>query len=284
MTALTASNPDRTGLTPSRFNNFPVAASTTIFMGAMVVLNYLGQAIPAASLLQGHMRVRGVATGRLRPGSNSPVDQNDATAVSAGDYNVQVETGVFSFSNGAVATGGAATDTIVAADVGGLAYAIDDDTVSRDSLDGNRPCVGEIKCINDDGTIAVEITGQRWYSRVEQFKADADLSALRNSQVKWADSSGAGRVASSATNTSQTVGILINAPDAANKVALVVILGPAPCKVGASNITSADRVAATTAGASIAAGAAKTFVGSAMESGLSTETKMVYVAPGVMPA
>jgi len=107
---------------------------------------------------------------------------------------------------------------------------------------------------------------------------------LRNSQVKLDDSSGAARVDSGATDTTRTIGILINAPDAANKVAFVVTAGPAPCVVGGSGITAADKVAATTAGASIAAGAAKTFVGHALETGTSTQTKMVFVQPGVMPA
>ena len=284
MTALTASQPDRQGLTASRFNKYPVAASTTIYMGAMVVLNYLGQAIPAASSLQGHMRVVGVATGRLQPGANGPVDANDATAASAGDYDVQVETGVFLFANGAVATGGAATDTIVSADIGSNAYAIDDNTVSRDSLDGNRPCVGEIKAITDDGLIAVEIKGGRWFSRVEQFKADADLSSLRNTQVKLANSSGAARVAAATADTDQTIGIVINAPDAAGKVALVVISGPAPLLVGAGGITAGENASSTAGGAAVVAGAADNFVGKALETGTSGQTKMCLVQPGLVKA
>jgi len=286
MTALTAENPI-TGLTPSRFNSFPVAAATTIFQGAMVVLNYLGQLIPAASLLQGHMRVIGVSQGRAAPGSNVLDGTNNAVAVSAGDYNAIIEAqGVFNFVNGSASNGGAATDTIVAADIGGYAYAIDDATVSRDSLNSNRPCVGIIRCINDDGSIAVFISGDRWAPNVTLYegKADGDLSALRNSQVKIDDASGVGRIDSGATDTTRTVGILINAPDAAGKKALVVMGGPAPCVVGAGGITAGDKVAATTAGASVAAGAAKTFVGHALETGTSAQTKMVYVQPGVMPA
>jgi len=158
MTALTASQP-RVGLQPHIYNYFPVAASTTLYQGAMLVLNYLGQLIPAASSLQGHMRVIGVASGRVQPGSHGPTDANDATAVSAGDYDTEVETGRFAFANGSASNGGAATDTIVAADIGSYAYAIDDNTVSRDSLDCNRPCVGRILDIQDDGLVAVEITG-----------------------------------------------------------------------------------------------------------------------------
>jgi len=283
MTALTASEP-RTSLTEHIFNYYPVAASTTIYQGAMLVLNYLGQLIPAASSLQGHMRVIGVASGRVQPGSHGPVDANDATAVSAGDYDAEVEIGRFAFANGSASNGGAATDTIVGADIGCLAYAIDDNTVSRDSLDNNRPVVGKILDIQDNGLVAIEITGERWFSTVIGYKADADLSLLRNSQVKFDDSSGAARIDSATTDTTRTVGILINAPDAANKVALVVTNGPAPCVVGGSNITAGNLVAATTAGASISAGAAKTFVGVALETGTSAQTKMVLVMPGVMPA
>jgi len=283
MTALTASQP-RVGLTESVYNYFPLAASTTIYQGAMVVLNYLGQVIPAASSLQGHCRVIGVSSGRVQPLSHGPVDSNDAVAVSAGDYYAEIESGRFAFANGAVANGGAATDTIVAADIGSLAYALDDNTVSRDSLDGNRAVVGRILDIQDDGLVAVEITGERWFSRVEQFKANADLSTLRNTQVIWANSSGAGRIAAATSDTVYTIGILINAPDAAGKVALVVTYGPAPCLVGSGGITAADNVSSTAGGASVVAGAADSYVGKAMETGTDAQTKMVYVQPGIARA
>ncbi len=283
MTALTASQP-RTALAEHIFNYYPVAASTTIYQGAMVVLNYLGQLIPAASSLQGHMRVVGVASGRVQPGSHGPTDANDATAVSAGDYDAEIETGRFSFANGSTANGGAATDTIVAADIGSNAYAIDDNTVSRDSLDGNRACVGRILDIQDDGLVAVEITGARWFSRVEQFKANADLSTLRNTQVIWADSSGAGRIAAATSDTVYTIGVLINAPDAAGKVAYVVTYGPAPLVVGAGGITAGENASSTAGGASVVAGAADSFVGKALETGTSAQTKMVYVQPGIARA
>ena len=283
MTALTVEQP-RNALTEHIFNYYPVAASTTIYQGAMVVLNYLGQLIPAASSLQGHMRVVGVASGRVPPGSHGPVDANNAVASSAGDYDAEIETGHFAFANGSSSNGGAATDTIVGADIGSNAYAIDDNTISRDSLDGNRPCVGRILDIQDDGLVAVEITGARWFSRVEQFKANADLSTLRNTQVIWTDSSGVARIAAATSDTVRTVGVLINAPDAAGKVALVVTLGPAPLVVGAGGITAGENASSTAAGASVVAGAADNFVGQAMETGTSAQTKMVYVAPGIAKA
>jgi hypothetical protein len=273
MTALAASK-SMTALTPSRFNAYDVAAATTIYLGAMVVLNYLGQAVPAASLLQGHMRVVGVSAGRLPKGRWSGVDADDAVAVSAGDYRVQVEAGKFNFVNGAT------TDAITAADIGGWAYAMDDATVSRDSKEGNRPCVGEIKAITDDGLITVEITGQRWHSRVESFKADADLSALRNTIVRFDNASGVARAESATADTDSLMGVLINAPAAANAMALVVTNGPAPLLVGAGGITAGENASSTAGGAAIVAGAADAFVGRMMETGTSAQTKMVYVQPG----
>lgn len=283
MTALAASKP-MTSLVEHRYNYYSIAASTTLYQGAMVVLNYLGQVIPAASSVQGHCRVVGIMSGRVTALSNGPVDSNDAVAVSAGDYYAEIETGRFAFENGTASNGGAATDTIVAADIGSNAYAMDDATVSRDSLDGNRPCVGRIVTIQDDGKIVCEITGERWFSTVHQLKANADLSALRNTIVKFADSSGAARVAGATADTDQMFGVLINAPDAANKVALVVTAGPAPLVVGAGGITAGENASSTAAGAAIVAGVADNYVGRMMETGTSAQTKMVLVQPGIAKA
>lgn len=288
MTALAASNTNLQRLNDSRYNTYPLAASTTIYQGAMVVLNYLGQAIAASGALgalQGHLRVVGVSAGRLQPGKNGPVDADTAAATLAGDYDVLVETGKFTFVNGSASNGGAATDTITSADIGCYAYAQDDQTVSRDGLSGTRPVVGVIKEVCDDGRIAVEITGERWspLSTVIAIKAGADFSSLRNTIVKLEDDTDA-RVVPATADTDALFGIIINAPAAANAVAWVITAGPAPCLVGASGIAAGANVTSTAGGASIAASTADKFVGKALQDGASGETQMVYVQPGIMPA
>lgn len=288
MTALAASNVSVNRITDSRYNTYPVAASTTIYQGAMVVLNYLGQAINASGALgalQGHLRVVGISAGRLQPGTNNPVDADTATAVSAGDYDVLVETGKFSFVNGSASNGGAATDTITAADIGCYAYAQDNQTVSRDGLSGTRPVVGVIKEVLDDGRIAVEITGERWspLSTVLQIKAGADFTGLINTIVKLEDATAA-RVVPATADTDALFGIILNIPTAAGQVAWVVTAGPSPLLVGASGISAGANVTSTAGGAAIAASTTDKFVGKALQDGASGETQMVYVQPGINPA
>jgi hypothetical protein len=261
------------------YRSFPVGAAQKLFGGAMLVLNAAtGVAQETSGTIEGHLRVIGVARGQLLKGTNTNVqaDNADNTSGAAGDINVLAEVGCFTFVNDATAP-------LAAADVGADCFAVDDATVSKDSSQGNRACAGVFRGLADDGRAIVEVgtTGSRWYSEVLEIKANADLSTLQNTQVKISNSAGVGRAASATANTDFTVGVLINAPAAAGAVAYIVINGVAPCKVGASNIVAADVCTATAAGATLATvTAGHRYVGQALESGSSGETKMILVNPG----
>lgn len=65
--------------------------------------------------------------------------------VADGDETVEVQAGTFNFANSAGA------DAITAADIGNLAYIVDDETVARTSAGGTRAPAGPIEVVDDEG-------------------------------------------------------------------------------------------------------------------------------------
>lgn len=115
--------------TPSRNGkvfSFPVAASTTIFQGALCQLDAAGNLIPASA---GSDHVGGFRA--LETVANS----GDAAAV-----NCQVEAGTFCFVNG---------DSITKAQIGDAAYGYSDDTVKKTA--SGLSVVGKIVDVSSDG-------------------------------------------------------------------------------------------------------------------------------------
>lgn len=127
MTALSAARntPERTG--PTRA--YPLAASTTVYQGGLGVLDggYLKPGRTATGL---------VAVGRI---------ERTATAVAAGDEQVDVRPGVFPWSNSTSA------DLIEQDDAGKLAYIVDDQTVALTSASNTRSVAGRIVAVDDTG-------------------------------------------------------------------------------------------------------------------------------------
>jgi len=281
MTALAGPSELVTTQGPARYFSAPVAASQTLYQGAMLILDAdAGTAKEAPATLSGHLRVVGVCRGALAKGTRSGVTASNAdnASGSAGDINVLIERGIFSFVND---TAGAGLGTLAAADVGCDCYAIDDATVSLDSNRGNRALAGTFLGLDDNSRAIVEVGmgGRFGKVTVRQFVANADLSALQHTIVKLADDTGAAEVASATAITDEVVGILINTPTA-GQIALVVTEGPAPCVTAAGGTTAGARVTSTTAGAALTCTTADSHVGSALETGTSGQTKMVYVQTG----
>ncbi len=108
---------------------FPVAASTTIFQGGLVVLA-AGYAAPGS-----------VATGLIAVGRA----EHSATAVAAGSATVEVRRGVFRFGNSAT------TDLIAQADVGADCYIVDDQTVAKTNGTNTRSRAGKVVAVDADG-------------------------------------------------------------------------------------------------------------------------------------
>lgn len=109
-----------------------VAASKTIYAGALVARDASGYATPGAT-----------ATGIL--GIGRAEAQADNSAGSDGDVSVDVRRGVFRFANSAAA------DEITAAEVGTDCYIVDDQTVAKTDGTGTRSVAGKVFDVDSDG-------------------------------------------------------------------------------------------------------------------------------------
>lgn len=127
MTALSAprNTPQRVGDVLA----FPVAAATTIHQGSLVVLD-AGYAAPGST-----------ATGLIAVGRA----EGSATAVSAGDAQVEVRRGVFRFANSS------AGDLVAQADVGADCFIVDDQTVAKTNGTNTRSRAGKVVAVDADG-------------------------------------------------------------------------------------------------------------------------------------
>lgn len=281
MTARTSANPGVGRIDESRYMVFQVKASTTIYQGSMVVIDpALGSAYEVASSLQGHLRVVGVAAGSVAKGTTGPVTTDNAIAVSAGDVSVQVEHGKFTFVNHS------GIDALAAADIGMPCYAVDNQTVGKGSLFGNRALAGIFLGLHTDGRAIVRVGGDDWNrfsGLVYVLKSNADLSALQFSQVKLTDDTGNAEVSGATGATDEVLGILLNAP-ASGDNAIVAVSGFAPCVVGSAGVTSGAAFNATTAGAQLTSAAAKHVTGLSLETGTSGQTKMTILRSGQIAA
>jgi hypothetical protein len=116
---------------------YPVKAATRINGGSIVATDTSGRAVPASA--DASLRVRG----RARVAAD-----NTAVGAADGDVTVEIEAGCFFYTNG---------DSITAADIGKMLYAIDDQTVAKSSSGGTRPKVGELIQMPDSGSGKVAV-------------------------------------------------------------------------------------------------------------------------------
>lgn len=120
MTALTA---DRSTLSrPGDQVVHPVAAGVRIFAGALVALTATGFATPATSVTG----LRGLGRARQQ------IDNRDGAD---GAQSILVDRGVFGWAN---------AGDVTRSDIGGTAYAVDDQTVAADDGTGTRSAIGTI--------------------------------------------------------------------------------------------------------------------------------------------
>ena len=127
--------------------NDPVAASTTLHTGALACLNSEGNLVPGSE--SATLKARGV------------VVEGVANTGSAGAQRCETRAGCFNFKNSA------STDLITRADIGGVAYIVDDETVAKTSATNTRSPAGRIADVNEDGvwvdigaqSITVTVTG-----------------------------------------------------------------------------------------------------------------------------
>lgn len=142
MAALTADRP-RSHTDPTASDTFPVAASTTIWAGAIVALNTSGYAIPATDTVG--LTVVGIATKKA--------DNSDG---SNGEVDVVCDSG--QLERELAATG------LTQAQLGQPVFVSDDQTVTDGSLDGgadNNVFVGTLANIPSAGRAGVRILQSR---------------------------------------------------------------------------------------------------------------------------
>lgn len=136
MVALTAERD--TKQRPGTVFNRGVAASVTIYKGAMVALNASGWLVPFTAATG--LRADGVAQATVT-----------GTAV-AGEVTCEVERGVYRFTNSTAA------DAITRADIGNDCFGVDDDQVARTNGGNTRSVAGRIEDV-DAGGVWVRFTG-----------------------------------------------------------------------------------------------------------------------------
>lgn len=268
----------------TQFVLLPVAASSAILHGALVMLDLATGGVVkcptgAAGTFNGHNPIVGVCRGGVPKGGNAKTSDDASNSSGAlGDVLCIVETGVFPFANDA-------TTALAAAHIGGPCFAVDDNTVSADSLCYNRPQAGiflGLDLVTSKPLVRVGVDPGP--SRIHRLLANADLSSLQNTAVKIISDSGVGEFASQATDTGLVSGILINAPAAATAMAIVVTHGPAPAKAGAAGYVCGTELMVTTGGALIAATAAKVVVGMALETATNGQVRSIFVQPRQLAA
>jgi len=115
----------------------PVAAATLIYMGALVMLDTSGNAVPGAATAT--LKARGFAKFKADNSSGAAGDIDVETIVAAGEM--------------ANSAGG---DEITAADIGNACFVVDDQTVAKTSSGGTRPVAGRIEEVTADGRVVVK--------------------------------------------------------------------------------------------------------------------------------
>lgn len=130
MTALTQDKPTarRDGTSVA----YPVAASVTLYAGAMVCLDRHGYAVPA-----GHASANSPIMGIAQTGID--------TQTTAGNATVTLERGVFLFDNDT-----SNSHKVTPLYIGTTVYALDDQTVTVNSNSNSRKAAGTVLALDND--------------------------------------------------------------------------------------------------------------------------------------
>lgn len=252
--------------------SLPVAASTKIYAGSLVVLN-AGYAAPATAALGL------VAVGKAL----STVDNSSG---SAGDLSIEVQIGAFRFEN---STSG---DAIAQANVGAICYLADDQTVALTSNAGARSVAGQIVSLDSSGVWVLVGVGN-----IELL----NVAALKQAQYMKVAADGAAGTATTETAFSRIgrIGTIVGAwfvpsagltGDATNNATLALAKrdGAGGASAAVASITTTASWTAfvpvslgTLTNASVAAGNVLTFAISKAAAGVAVPagTLIVAIAP-----
>ncbi len=113
---------------------YDVAASTTIYPGAIVCLNASGNLVPAST-----------STTLIAVGVYDGKDIVDNSTGAIGDIKLSPRMGVFRFENSA------SGDAITKAEIGDDCYLVDDQTVAKTSGSSTRSVAGKIYAVDSLG-------------------------------------------------------------------------------------------------------------------------------------
>lgn len=116
-----------------------LAATTTIYNGALVATNANGELVPAAD--SANLTVQGRAPQKM---------VNSAGAAANISPKARVEAGVFKYDN-------AAANGLTAADLGKSAYVVDDHTVGKAAATSNSIVAGTLDEIDADGGVWIKV-------------------------------------------------------------------------------------------------------------------------------
>ena len=147
---------------------FPVKANAVIFDGALVCLSggYLTKGQAGIGLIAAGVADLSPATASVTGGAS------DGAVTSSGVALVRVAQGVFKFVNST------SSDAITQANVGQVAYIVDDQTVALTSANGTRSIAGTIMSIDDDGnpfiSIGLQLLDPATANVVDSTAADAE--------------------------------------------------------------------------------------------------------------
>lgn len=114
--------------------NVPLAANAKIYSGALVCRDTAASGFGKPGAVSTTLKAIGVAQRRA-----------DNTGGANGDVSVEVRRGPWRFKNSA------AGDAITAADIGGTAYIVDDETVAKTNGTNTRSAAGRIDDVDANG-------------------------------------------------------------------------------------------------------------------------------------
>jgi hypothetical protein len=212
----------------------------------------------------------------------------DNTSGANAAFVVEIKRGCFGLENSA----GAGALTV--ADINKFAYAVDDETVSRDPAGGTRPVMGTV--VGFDGThVMVNVGGEEGETRFEyRWLAGADL---RLKQYFYVSLDANNKIVLTGAG-GDSIGVLQNKPNT-NELGVVCFYGPTR-NIGGGAVTKGAQVASDAAGKAKAAVTGKTdtsdsgaaadaliashVMGNAMETGVLDTEFAVFLSPkGAVP-
>jgi hypothetical protein len=152
--------------------DFPVAAATKLYVGALVALSSTGYLVPASDTAG--LKVQGRCEGTPPPGITGQDVDNSAGA--NGDLTANVKRGVFKYDN--------STGDAVTADMAGKSCYVEDDHTVNKSGGTNKIRAGRVVGIDSDGGVWIDTTAKGLHASVTLTQtSSATIAGLHSTAV-----------------------------------------------------------------------------------------------------